>query len=201
MLEHDTEAVGAAVPGHYGAAGTGLTLEPATVAAAWNVHARLERGAIAEKVEQLFGVALPRVPNTYVRTEALCALWLGPESWLLIAGGESPLSAFEEKRDALNAQGGALFDWSASRCAWRIAGVRAATVLNKGCPLDFDPRAFPANGCAQSVLGHVNALFRRDHESSFTVMVARSYARDAWGFLCSSAASYGYDVLPATSMR
>jgi hypothetical protein len=30
----------------------------------------------------------------------------------------------------------------------------------------------------------------------FTLMVARSLARDAWRTLCLSAAAYGYDVLP-----
>jgi len=29
----------------------------------------------------------------------------------------------------------------------------------------------------------------------FTMLVARSFARDAWRFLCVSAAQYGYDVL------
>ena len=69
-------------------------------------------------------------------------------------------------------------------------------MLAKGCPLDFHPRAFAEGACAQSVFGHVNALFyRRAASSAFTMMVARSLARDAWRALCVSAAQYGYDVL------
>ena len=99
-------------------------------------------------------------------------------------------------RDALNAASGALFDVTASRVAWTIAGAHAATVLAKACPLDFHPHVFVEADCAQSVFGRVNALYyRRAASSAFTVMVARSLARDAWRTLCVSAAQYGYDVL------
>jgi sarcosine oxidase subunit gamma len=125
----------------------------------------------------------------------LTALWLGPASWLLVAGGTSPLTDINAKRDAFNAAGGALFDVSASRVAWRVSGPHAATVLAKGCPLDLHPRAFAVRTCAQSVYGHINALFiREDDPASFTVMVARSFARDAWHTLTTAAAQYGYDV-------
>ena len=43
----------------------------------------------------------------------------------------------------------------------------------------------------------MNALvYRRAASPVFTLMVARSLARDAWLRLCRSAAAYGYDVLP-----
>jgi sarcosine oxidase subunit gamma len=97
---------------------------------------------------------------------------------------------FDTTREAINAAGGALFDVSASRIAWTIAGPRAATVLASGCPLDFHPRAFPACTCAQSVFGHVNVLVeKRDDSPAFVLMVARSFA--------SVAAQYGCDVLAA----
>jgi sarcosine oxidase subunit gamma len=104
----------------------------------------------------------------------------------------------EARRDALGAVGGALFDVSVSRVAWTVAGQHAATVLAKHCPLDFHPRAFAEGTCAQSVFGRVNALFyRRAVAPVFTLLVARSLARDGWRMLCRSAAPYGYDVLPA----
>ena len=131
-------------------------------------------------------------------TPTLTALWLGPGSWLLVAPEEIAGDDFDARRDALNAAGGALFDVTASRVAWTIAGAHAATVLAKGCPLDFHPRAFAEGACAQSVFGQINALIvRRAASPVFTLMVARSVARDAWLALCRSAAPYGYEVLPA----
>ena len=194
-------AVAPTAPGHYGAATTGqLTLREATIGAAWNIQGDPARPDLVDQVQKLFVLALPLASNTTTIGNALTALWLGPTSWLLIAresvsAGHS-LTDFSAKRDALNAAGGALFDVSVSRVGWTIAGPRAAIVLAKGCPLDFHPRAFPAGSCAQSVFGHVNALFCRHADGAFTVLVARSFARDIWSALCESSAQYGYDVLP-----
>jgi sarcosine oxidase subunit gamma len=192
--------IGSSAPGQYGTAPSGVTLAEATIAAAWNVQGDTARPPFAEAARRLFGVALPMAPNASAKAGALTALWLGPTSWLLVAGEGCAPADFAAKRDALNAAGGALFDLTASRVAWTLSGPQAATVLAKHCPLDFHPRAFPEGACAQSVLGQVDATFyKRDAAPSFTVMVARSLARDAWWTLCASAAQYGYDVLPARS--
>jgi len=187
-------------PGHYGEAGTGVTFAEATIAAAWNVQGDAERGAFAHETQRLFGVQLPVAPNTIAQSDSVSALWLGPESWLLLARNMSPLADFQATRDSLNTAGGALFDVSASRVAWTMAGPQAATVLAKSCPVDFHPRAFPSRTCAQSLLGHVNALFVRDADT-FTLLVARSFARDVWHALTESAAQYGYDVGPQARYR
>lgn len=201
MADRDV-AIDTPRPGHYGATGSGVTIAEATIAAAWNVQGDPSHPPFIEEVRRVFGVSLPPVPNTIAAVEALTALWLGPRSWLLVSGGASPLVDFDAKRNAVNAAGGALFDVSATRVGWRISGPRAATVLAKGCPLDFHPRAFAAGTCAQSLFGHVNALFvKHDDAPTFTLMVARSYACDVWHALTESAAQYGYDVQPPAPFR
>jgi sarcosine oxidase, subunit gamma len=191
--------VGAMVPGHYGGQGTGCRIHVATLGAVWNVQGDPARTSVVGDAEQLFGIALPLVPNTARRSDALLGLWIGPRSWLLIDGEASgrtaALADFDAKRDALNAGGGALFDVSASRVGFTIRGGHANSVLAASCPLDFDARAFVPGDCAQSVLGRSAALFYR-HEAmpGFTVMVARSVAAEAWRALCGAAASWGYDV-------
>jgi sarcosine oxidase, subunit gamma len=198
--ERDRTSPPSTQPGHYGEAGTGVTFVEVTIASAWNVQGKLERGALASEAHRLFGVSLPAAPNTFARNDSLTALWLGPQSWLLVARGNRSLADFDSHRDLLNAAGGALFDVGASRVAWTISGPRAETVLAKSCPLDFHPRRFPSGTCAQSLLGHVNALFAKDADA-FTVMVARSFARDVWHSLCESAAQYGYEVNLAAPYR
>ena len=190
-----------AKPGRYGADGPAqATLQEAAISAAWNLQGDPAKPAFAEAARSLLGTPLPVLSNTAAAGDAMTIAWLGPTSWLLIAGGAAapshPLSAFNAKRDAINAAGGALFDVSASRVAWTLSGPRAADVLAKGCPLDFHPRAFAPGTCAQSLFGHVNVLIeKRDDATTFTVMVARSFARDVWHALCASAAQYGYEVL------
>ena len=184
--------------GHYGVPETGLTMAELTIATAWNVQGDATRPDFVLEARRLFDLALPAEPNTTARSDSLTALWLGPRSWLLVAGGPSTLTAFPAKRDALNQLGGALFDVSASRVAWALAGPRAADVLAKACPLDFHRRAFSVGACAQSVYGHVNVLVdKRDETPTFTLMVARSFARDVERALGAVAVQYGFDVLAA----
>ena len=197
MTDRTAESIGAPIAGHFGPVPGGVTLAETTFATAWNVQGDPARAPFADEARRLFGLALPVVPNATERHGALTALWLGPTSWLLVASDRSALDGFAAQRDAVNAAGGALFDVTASSIGWTVGGPRVATVLAKQCPLDFHPASFPEGTCAQSVLGHVNALFYRHDLSSFTLLVARSYARGVWRALCQSAAQYGYDVLPS----
>jgi sarcosine oxidase subunit gamma len=195
--DENSFVIGTTMAGHYGPPTTGVTLAETSFAGAWNVQGNAHAPDFADEVRRLFDVALPLAPNTTTRTQTLTALWLGPASWLLVVAGTTAPENFDARRDALNAVGGALFDITASRVAWTIAGAHAATVLAKSCPLDFHPRAFPEGACAQSLFGPMNALvYRRAASPAFTLMVARSLARDAWLTLCRSAAPFGYDVLP-----
>jgi sarcosine oxidase subunit gamma len=199
LSERDDPEIGATAPGHYGPAPSGVTLAEATFATAWNVQGDAELFLFAETTRQVFGLVLPTTPNTTSPKDGLTALWLGPMSWLLVAAEGSTLADFAGKRATINGARGALFDITASCVAWTVGGPRAAMVLAKGCPLDFHPRAFAEGACAQSLFGHVNVLFHRRDASSFTLIVARSFARGVWRALCLSAAQYGYDVLPPRS--
>jgi sarcosine oxidase subunit gamma len=198
VSEPESATIGSAAPGHYGAAGSALFLGEATIATAWNVQGDATSSLTAE-VQRIAGLALPGTPNTASSGERAAALWLGPSSWLLLAGA-APLGDFADARDALNAAGGALFDVSASRVAYVIGGGRALDVLGCGCPLDFHPRAFGGGQCRQSLYGRVPALFyRRAAASEFTMLVARSFASDIWASLCAAAAPQGYIVREAVA--
>lgn len=150
------------------------------IAAAWNVQGPPSGERFAVAFVELFGLPLPAAANSTARNDDRLALWLGPRSWLVLSlRSDSCLDAFTAKRDLLNAAGGALFDVSASRVAFRVAGAHAQAVLASGCPLDFHPRVFVSGTCAQSLWGHVNALFYKENDTpSFIVLVARSFARD-----------------------
>jgi sarcosine oxidase subunit gamma len=157
-----------------------ISLTETDVAVAWNVRGDPARRSFVDAVDTVLGVPLPMRPNTSSRRDGAALLWLGPRSWLLVAGRQSAQPDFDAARKAINAASGALFDVSSGHAAWTISGSAAARVLNRGCPLDLHPAAFRAGSCAQSVLGHVNALiYRPDERAAFLVMVARSFAKDA----------------------
>lgn len=204
MAEGDRDGIGSMHPGHYGAEGADTVLHVATTVAAWNVQGDPARSAMLPQVGQSFGVPLPLAPGTTRQEAGLLALWTGPRSWLVVEsradGRPRTLVDFDAKRDALQAAGGALFDVSASRIAFTIRGPHAERILSNGCPLDLDARIFAPGRCAQSVLGHVSALFYRHSQTAdWTVLVARSLADDAWRSLCAAAAADGYDVESASA--
>lgn len=176
---------------------TALRIDVLPIVAAWNVQG--DATQLGNTVRQLFGVALPDA-NGSTASDAILALWLGPRSWLLVqADAEGPLqpAAFDTFRDRVNHERGALFDLTASRVAFRITGAAAATLLAKGCPLDFHPRVFGEGACAQSVFGHVTALFYRPPGTdALVMMIARSFARDVWKMLAEATAQYDADMLP-----
>jgi sarcosine oxidase subunit gamma len=196
--------VGSTAAGRYGAAGAAqVTLQEAQIAVAWNLQGDPAKPAFADAARAWLGTPLPVASNTVAATGHLTIAWLGPTSWLLIAGGtlapSHPLTSFNAKRDAINAAGGALFDVSTSRVAWTVGGARAATVLASGCPLDLHARAFAPGSCAQSLFSHVNALILRRANGDFTLLVARSLGRNTWHTLCGASAQYGYEVLAPTA--
>lgn len=157
----------------------GVALAEIRVECAWNLRGNPGVATFVTEAQALFGLPLPRQPGTSASGAAGTMLWLGPRSWLRVTGTDAPAPDFDGARRALNAVGGALFDLSSSYVAWEIRGEAAARVLNRGCPLDFHPGAFPPGRCAQSVFGHINALFYRpDGRAAFVAMVARSFAVD-----------------------
>ena len=165
---------------------------------AWNVRGDTSQSAFASESARVFGATLPLDPNSTTRRSGLTILWQGPQSWLVVADREAIEDDFDSFCAMLNGAGGALFDQSAAYVGWKVSGPKAARCLNRLCPLDFHPRVFLQGTCAQSVLGHMNALYYRAGEANeFSVLVARSLAADAWHALCESAKTDGFHVGPA----
>ena len=197
MSDVDAIASASTAPGANGVTPSTVTLAEAMIAAAWNVQGDPRQSSFVARAQDVSGVALPLEPNTTAHGDHVTAFWLGPRSWLLVAGRDGALANFDVNRDLLNQAGGALFDVSASRIAWTVSGEGAARVLQKTCPLDLHPRHFAVGQCAQSMLGHINCLvYKMDAAPTFIVLVARSFAADAWTTLCASAIAESYRVAP-----
>lgn len=178
-----------------------VTIREVRIGRCWNLRGDPRNAAFIAEAGRLLA-PLPLDPMTSTRRDGDALLWLGPRSWLFVTGPSSRERDFDATRGAINAAGGALFDVSASYVAWSIAGTRAARVLNRDCPLDFSPSAFAAGQCAQSVLGHVNALFYRPGSApAFVVMIARSFAADGWHALTSATATEGHEEAAAVEFQ
>lgn len=199
----DTVALHSSQPGRYGLAGPAqLSLQRAATGSVWNLQGSADNPAFVAQVMKLWGVSALPAPHRVIASSTHRLLWIGPRSWLLFSlnphmhADLAVEPSFSDCRDLLNVAGGALFDVSASRVGWTVRGPRAIDLLASGCPLDLHHSVFRPDTCAQSHFGHVAALYHRQADGDFTVYVARSFAVDVWAAICSSAAQYGYVVLP-----
>lgn len=189
-------------PGRYGIAGpTQVWLRRLPNGSVWNLQGAPDNPALIRQLQDQWGIDRLPQPHGARTCGVFRLLWIGPKSWLVF-GSDGPrasehaaVPAFAVIRDRIQSVGGALFDVSAGRVGWQVSGPRARDLLASACPLDLHPAAFRTDSCAQSLFGHVSALYQRLSDDDFTVHVARSFAVDVWEALCASAAQYGYEVV------
>jgi sarcosine oxidase subunit gamma len=132
---------------------------------------RPEAIAAAKKA---FGLALPEKACTAASKGDRAALWLGPDEWLLLFPSD--------QRDAIEAEFGkvlgelpySLVDVGERQIALTLEGPQAATLLNCGCPLDFD--VVPEGFCSRTMLGKAEIVLWRKGADSFHIEVWRSFA-------------------------
>src|SRR4029079_12877650 len=105
VSESTNASIGSMAPGDYGAAGSAVLLSKATKAAAWTVWGVAASASLVAEVQRIAPVALPSAPNTASKGDGVVALWLGPQSWLLVAGDASAPRDFTRARGALDDRG------------------------------------------------------------------------------------------------
>ena len=172
-----------------------VTLRQVRVATAWNLQGDAGNSEFAALAASWLGQDLPRAPNSTVATPTWEALWLSPKSWLLLSDTACEPEEFRARRDQCNAAGGALFDISASRVAFEVSGPGGVDLLEVFCPVDLHPSKLGPGSCAQSLFGHVAALYHSPAPDVWRVFVARSFGRDAWASLCETGKRHGATVL------
>jgi sarcosine oxidase, subunit gamma len=161
------------------------------------------RGSASERafmrgVGRVLDLLLPVEANSSATKQAVTALWLGPDQWLLTCPPDDAAFLIGSLREALADSHCAITDVSDGQVALRLEGASARDVLAKGCPLDLHPRAFTPGSCAQSLLGKADLLLHlRPDEPlglSFDLYVARSFAHYLWAWLEDAGREYGVQV-------
>lgn len=131
-----------------------------------------------EAVNRLAGLALPVTPNTVSYSADCVAMWLAPDEWLL-RWQDTGRNYADELEQALRNTFCAVNDVSSGYAILELVGTHARDVLSKGCPLDFHPRAFGDQHCAQSHFFKAGVLVRPVNmagEDAWEILVRRSFA-------------------------
>jgi sarcosine oxidase subunit gamma len=179
-------------PGRFGAAGrSGVQIGQRRVAIAQVIARKGQGDAVGDSIERLIGLRLPE-PGRSAGTDA-AAVWIGPETWLLLRPAGPDFVA-----DIANACGSAasVVDQSAGKAVLRVSGDRARDVLAKGCRVDLHPRVFGPGSSAVTPIGHIQVVISQvDATPRFDVIVPSTLAEDFLEWLCLSAAEFGYEIV------
>ena len=138
------------------------------------------------------GLDLPTEPNTVASGEGTCALWLGPDEWLITEPGGKDDGLAGRLNGALAGQHASAVDVSDARTVIVLRGARARDVLAKGCSLDLHPREFRPGRCAQTGLARATVLIHQTGaEPAYDIYVDSTFAEYLWTWLEDAAAEFG----------
>lgn len=142
-----------------------------------NLRGNAADPAFAAQVRAVLGFELPVKANTWAGDTNRCALWLGPDEWLVVAppGQNEALAA--GLRESLAGMHCSVVDLSANRTIIELGGSDARIVLAKGCPLDLHRDAFADGQCAQSLLAKSQVILQCvDRGDAIRLFVRISFA-------------------------
>lgn len=129
----------------------------------------------AERIERALGAPLPASVGTTTQHDALTAIWLGPDEWLLVSQTDDGalVDALSPIAKVDHAQ---VVDVSANRTVLQLDGPGAREVLEKGCPADLHPRALADGTAITTSLARVPVLVWKVDAQQFRVLVRPSFA-------------------------
>jgi sarcosine oxidase subunit gamma len=147
---------------------------------------------VTAEAATILGVDLPREPNTVAGGEDLAVLWLGPSEWLIVGppGHEAALEA--SLRTALAGTGSSVVDVSANRTTLELRGPHAREILESGCSIDLDPRAFEQGRCAQTLVARAQVVLWQTApapDPTYRLLVRPSFAAYLAAWLTDAASS------------
>jgi sarcosine oxidase subunit gamma len=151
---------------------------------------RLDLSLLAT-VKQVTGFTLDMPINRRVASGERVAMRLGPDEWLLSSAEGEAARIARDVESALAGLHHSLVDVSHRHVALSVAGMRAADVINSGCPLDLAPPAFQVGAATRTLLGKAEVILAKiDATPTFEVECVRSFAAYVQDFLLDAAGEF-----------
>ncbi len=118
----------------------------------------------------------PPAPGRTASGDGMTFLWTGHEQWFVEAP-ESALGGLEALLRETFGDSAAVTEQSDAWASLRLEGPATRAVLEKLCPLDLHPVAFPPGATGRTTLEHVSAIITsRDDRGRFSILTPRSSA-------------------------
>lgn len=159
--------------------------------------------AFTAAIKGVTGFDLPTEPCTCTSGEdasGLHGLWMGPDEWLIVAPAEGFDDLSAKLATSLNGIHAAVVDVSESRTVLSMSGTDARRVLQKGCGIDFHPRAFSLGRVVNTLLARAHVTIHQINSDdpgelpAYELYVHRSFAEYLWTWLEDATREYGLCV-------
>lgn len=141
-----------------------------------NVRGEASDGAFIAAVESVLGARLPTKPNTVAQGNGYDALWLGPDEWLVRSNEARKPELEGNLRTALGTVFASVVDVGSGYTVLEVSGERVRDVISRGCPLDLHPKVFQRGQCAQSHYFKAPVVLIPTGDTSFDLIVRRSFS-------------------------
>jgi sarcosine oxidase, subunit gamma len=129
------------------------------------------------------GIDVAQVACCASQAGTRAALWLGPDEYLILAPEAEAPALARILEEALRSDPHSLVDVSHRQAALEIRGPRVEDILNSGCPLDLDMRAFAVGMCTRTMFAKAEIVLWRTAADAFRLEVWRSFTDYVASFL------------------
>jgi methylglutamate dehydrogenase subunit D len=134
-----------------------LKIEERLESAMATVMSRGDDAALAARIYDVFGLALPSGPRR-ISNGIEAFIGVGPGVWLAVFERAGPLRA--SKLAASLAGLASVADQTSAYAVLRITGDVAREVLSRGAFIDFDPSVFGLGSAAVTTISHIGVVRR-----------------------------------------
>jgi len=136
---------------------------------------------------------LPTEANTSTSSEALTALWLSLDEWMLISNKtiNEDTNTYEVEDNLINniskANLGAVTDVSDQFVMINIKGSKVFDLLATGSPFNFNEFKNKKGSVVQTILSHIDVIIHLTEINSVNLLVRRSFSEHLHSWLNDSA--------------
>lgn len=155
------------------------------------INCAVDMDAVAGRLEDSVGIALPRFAGKMTREQGRTAVWLTPRSWLIHCPVEEELelvqivnSAFEDKL----AHAALFTDYL---CWMTLCGLQAQDLLVDGGFTSLEPGGLPVGSAKRTLLAGVSVIVVHERDQEWLLGIERSRARYFVDWLRAAAAARG----------
>lgn len=131
------------------------------------------RDALSDALLRTFDLEMPE-PGNSISAPGTRLVWMAPGQLILML--ENPQSDMERILPAL-AHHTHLIDHSDNWAMLLLSGHEAVLALERICPLDLHPAAFPTGAAARTLMEHLGIVIIRTGATEFLLLSASSSAR------------------------